>query len=104
AGLDYATSSFATTSAIYFVNASTTIPKTYTNNTFLGTQTFDSISFSYSSSTLFSSFANASTTNLIISGTPNAILKTSADGSVTAAIAGTDYLTSASTFGYPFPN
>ncbi len=32
--------SFSTTSAIYFVNASTTIPKTYTANTFTNTNTF----------------------------------------------------------------
>ncbi|HVZ76266.1 MAG TPA: immunoglobulin-like domain-containing protein [Candidatus Paceibacterota bacterium] len=31
---------FSTTSAIYFANASTTIPKTYTANTFTGAQTF----------------------------------------------------------------
>ena len=33
--------SFSTTSAVYFANASTTIPKTYTNNTFSGSNTFN---------------------------------------------------------------
>lgn len=47
---------FSTTSAIYFADASTSIPKTYTSNTFAGTQTFTNasttnISSSYASST-----------------------------------------------------
>ncbi len=45
--------SFSTTSASYFADASTTIPKTYTNNTFTGYQNFAN-----------ASATNASTTNI----------------------------------------
>ncbi len=46
-----------------YINSSTTIPKTYTSNTFTALQTFN-----YSSSTNYSSFVTASTTNLVIGG------------------------------------
>ncbi|HVV39415.1 MAG TPA: immunoglobulin-like domain-containing protein [Candidatus Paceibacterota bacterium] len=49
---------FSTTSAINFVHSSTTIPKTYTANTFTNTNTFANIST-----------ANATSTNLSVSGT-----------------------------------
>lgn len=55
-------SGFSTTSAIYFVNASTTIPKTYTNNTFTLHNIFSSLFATSASST------NATTTNHDITG------------------------------------
>lgn len=59
---------FATTSADFYVDSSTTIPKTYTNNTFLGTQTFNS----------------ASTTNLVVSsaGGPSGCATFSPNGTI----------------------
>jgi hypothetical protein len=65
---------FSTTSANHFVDASTTIPKTYTNNTFSGTNSFSNITFVQGTSTslfanvlsavssLFGSFSATSTT------------------------------------------
>ena len=50
---------FSTSSVIYFANASTSIAKTYANNTFAGTQTFTNASTTNISSTY------ASTTNLV---------------------------------------
>ncbi len=46
-----------------FIHSSTTIPKTYTANTYTALQ-----SFNYSSSTIYSSFVTASTTNLVVNG------------------------------------
>ncbi|MBL8158405.1 hypothetical protein JNK62_02650 [bacterium] len=95
---------FSTTSAVYFVHSSTTIPKTYTANAFTALQ-----NFANASSTLFSAsyasttalFANtASTSNLTISALQNGLLKVNASGVVSLAVAGTDY----QTFGYLFPN
>ncbi|HEY6018860.1 MAG TPA: hypothetical protein VIY48_02925, partial [Candidatus Paceibacterota bacterium] len=48
--------------------------------------------------------ANATTTNLAISNIVSTLLKTDASGNVIPAVAGTDYLTSATTFAYPFPS
>jgi len=48
--------------------------------------------------------ANATTTNFAIANISSALLKTLSNGAVVAAVAGTDYLTSANTFAYPFPN
>jgi hypothetical protein len=45
---------------------------------------------------------NATTTNLAITGLASTLLKTTAGGAVVAAIAGTDYLTSANLFGKSF--
>lgn len=59
---------FASTSANYFVASSSTIPKTYTNNTFTGNNTF----------------SNATTTTLGITGITSALLSTNADGTVVA--------------------
>jgi hypothetical protein len=50
-----------------------------------------------------STSTNATTTRLAITGVTSALLKTLASGAVVAAVAGTDYLTSATTFAYPFP-
>ena len=66
-----------------FVHASTTIPKTYTANTFTGAQIFDSIPRSTTTA--------ATTTSLAISGIISSLLKTNSSGSVIAALAGTDY-------------
>lgn len=93
----YQGAAFSTTSAIYFAGASTTIPKTYTNNTFLGTQTFNSASTTAITAT------TASTTNLFVSSiAPSSIVKTTAGGALIAAVAGVDYLTSSTFFGFPF--
>ena len=46
----------------------------------------------------------ATTTNLAITNISGQLLKTLSNGAVVAAIAGTDYLTSATTFAYPFPS
>ncbi len=46
----------------------------------------------------------ATTTNLAIIGVTSSILKTNGLGQVSAAIAGTDYVTSSQLFSYPFPN
>ena len=72
------TNAFSTTSAIYFANASSTIPKTYTNNIFTGTNTF----------------TFATTTYLGLGGVVNALLSTDANGTVvgTTTIT-TNYLT-----------
>src|SRR6185369_10757349 len=65
------------------------------------------LSIPYASTTAISGtisqFTTASSTNLNISGISNSLLKT-VNGVVTAAVAGTDYLTSATTFAYPFPS
>ena len=61
-----------------FVAASTTIPKTYTNNTFTGSNTFQA----------------ATSTSFAITSIANALLKTLPGGSVVAAVAGTDYVAS----------
>jgi trimeric autotransporter adhesin len=58
-----------------------------------------------------SSTATATTTLFSVSNTgsttlyqiPSSILKTTANGTIVAAVAGTDYLTSANVFSYPFP-
>ncbi len=84
---------FSTTSANFFVSSSTTIPKTYTANTFTALQTFGN-----ASSTLFST-TYASTTNLVVSGLQNGLLRVDGQGNVSLAVAGTDY----ATFGYLFP-
>jgi fibronectin-binding autotransporter adhesin len=47
--------------------------------------------------------ANATTSSFAISNISNSLLKTLSNGAVVAAVAGTDYLTSATTFAYPFP-
>ena len=73
-----------------FINASTTIPKTYTNNVFAGTNTFNG------NTTL----SQATTTNLAITNVTNTLLKTNATGGIIPAIAGTDYV--ASTFAFPY--
>jgi|GEM_PF-3636581 len=53
---------FSTTSADYYVHSSTTIPKTYTANTFTALQTIP-----YASSTAITVSGTASTTNLVVS-------------------------------------
>jgi hypothetical protein len=55
---------FSTTSADYYMNSSTTVPTMYKSNTYTALQTW-----AYASSTAYSSFVTASTTNLIVSGT-----------------------------------
>jgi hypothetical protein len=92
------------TSVNSYINASTTIPKTYTNNTFAGTQTFQNasttnISATYASSTNLSA-GTATTTNLAVTGLSSSILKVNALGQVAGAIAGTDYLAPASLNAY----
>lgn len=85
---------FSTTSAIYFVNASTTIPKTYTANTFTGLQTFGNSSTTNTSvsghtvlNTLTTTgqliFGNASSTQLTVSG-KSWLGNASSSGSITA--------------------
>ncbi|MEQ1915687.1 MAG: hypothetical protein ABL856_03070, partial [Gallionella sp.] len=90
-----------------YINASTTIAKTYTANTFTNTNTFNGqTNLTYASTTAISGttsqFATASSTNLFVSGTPSTLLKTLSTGQVAAAVAGVDYLVS--TFAYPFIN
>ncbi len=63
---------------------------------------FGGASIDYASTTGISA-SYASTTNLVISGIQASLLKT-VDGVVTAAVPGVDYLTSGSTFAYPFPS
>ncbi|MES2006506.1 MAG: hypothetical protein V4436_00190, partial [Patescibacteria group bacterium] len=53
-------------------------------------------------STINSTSTNATTTNFAISGVSSALLKTLSSGAVVAATAGSDYLTSAFVFAYPF--
>ncbi|MFA7216953.1 MAG: helix-turn-helix domain-containing protein, partial [Candidatus Paceibacterota bacterium] len=60
---------------------------------------FPSSFFATSAST-----TNSTTTSFAITGITSSLLKTNASGSVIPAIAGTDYLTSADIFAYPFPS
>ncbi|MBL8158400.1 hypothetical protein JNK62_02625 [bacterium] len=94
---------FSTTSATYFVHSSTTIPKTYTANTYTGLQTF-----SNASTTLFSSTYASSTVGYFGSlnlgaalSVPNGgtgsttltgLLKGNGTGAVLTAVPGTDYI------------
>jgi hypothetical protein len=55
-------SAFSTTSAIYFAHSSTTIPKTYTNNTFTGTNSFSGLTTTGATST--GTFAVTASTTL----------------------------------------
>src|SRR6185437_1848849 len=48
--------------------------------------------------------SSATTTNFAITGVTGSLLKTLPSGAVAAAVAGTDYLTSANVASYPFPN
>jgi hypothetical protein len=57
--------------------------------------------FPYASTTAITA-TTASTTNLLISGVPGSLLKTLTNGAVTAAVAGTDYLTAINLAAYPF--
>ncbi|MEK7509244.1 MAG: hypothetical protein AAB605_00850, partial [Patescibacteria group bacterium] len=59
------------------------------------------LSIPYASTTMVSA-TTASSTSLYISGISGSLLKTNADGQVAAAVAGTDYLTSSTIFGFPF--
>ena len=59
---------FSTTSAQYFVHSSTTIPKTYTANTWTLLQTFSSGFLSSASSTVNSTFVAATTTTGSLNG------------------------------------
>ncbi|MBP9711325.1 MAG: tail fiber domain-containing protein [Candidatus Pacebacteria bacterium] len=69
---------------------------------FVATSTTAS-TFPFASTTAITA-SNASTTNLTISSVLSSLLKTNSTGGVVAAVAGTDYLTSANlTSAYPFP-
>ena len=52
----------------------------------------------------FATTSQATTTNLAITGVAGSLLKTLGNGAVVAAVAGTDYLTPANIFAYPFPS
>ncbi|NBV77728.1 hypothetical protein EBR66_06210, partial [bacterium] len=87
-----------------YVNSSTTIPKTYTANTFTGLQTFQNstttlASFTYASSTNLLT-AYATSTNLALPSLTSTLLKTNSQGQLVAAVAGTDY----ANFSYLFPS
>lgn len=77
--------SFSTTSATYFVHSSTTIPKTYTANTFTLHNIFSSLFATIASTT------HATTTSFSITGLSSELLKVDASGNVVEAVAGTDY-------------
>ncbi len=66
------------------VGASTTIPKTFTNNTFTGVNSFGNISASGATTTSLST-GIASTSNLVVSNIQNSMLYTGAGGVVTGA-------------------
>jgi hypothetical protein len=99
---------FSTTSADYYANASSTIAKTYSNNTFTGANVF--ATFLATGSSTLQNFtgvnattSQATTTRFAISSIASSLLKTQADGSVVAAIAGVDYAAvGASNFGKSF--
>jgi hypothetical protein len=76
------TTLFSTTSAIHFADSSTTIPKTYTANTFLGTQTFNSASTTAISAT------NAFFTGNVGIGASNPLLQLDLVGSYTSNTTG----------------
>jgi hypothetical protein len=82
--------SFNGTSDITIFAASSTLLAN--TNTFTGTNSFQNITAT-----------GATTTSLAISNVTSSLLKTLSNGAVVAAVAGTDYLTSATTFSYPFP-
>ncbi|MEK7627918.1 MAG: hypothetical protein AAB421_00660 [Patescibacteria group bacterium] len=91
-----------------YINASTTIPKTYTANTFTNTNSFTSALMatggflSSASSTINGSLVvtgTATSTTLAVTGVTSSLLKTNSLGQVVAAVAGTDY----TNFGYLFP-
>ncbi|MEK7509243.1 MAG: helix-turn-helix domain-containing protein, partial [Patescibacteria group bacterium] len=73
---------------------------TITGPRFVATTTVAS-DLPYASTTAVTA-TTASTTSLYISGISGSLLKTNADGQVAAAVAGTDYLTSSTIFGFPF--
>ena len=84
---------FFTTSANYFVASSSTVPKTYTNNTFSNTNAFNAGITSYVSTTIGDGSAiggltingTATTTSLIFTGLQNSLLKVNGLGAVVAA-------------------
>jgi hypothetical protein len=87
-----------------YIAASTTIPKTYTSNTFAGTQTFQNasttnISATYASSTNLVT-GNATTTNLAVASLSNSLLKVNALGQVGAASVGVDFVAPGSLSNY----
>ncbi|MEK7109484.1 MAG: hypothetical protein AAB919_03580, partial [Patescibacteria group bacterium] len=108
---------FSTTSAIYFVNASTTIPKTYTSNTFTGENTFTSSTTLQNFTALQSTSTNATSTSFFattlsatglvvssgvqLSALGNCTLKTDSSGVVTC---GTDLQGSGSANDWTFFN
>jgi fibronectin-binding autotransporter adhesin len=101
----YTTYSNADTNA--FIHASTTIPKTYTANTFGSLQTFASGFVSQASSTIsLLTVGSATTSNFAITNLASTLLKTNSNGSLVPAIAGTDYQAAGNyaTFSYLFPN
>lgn len=55
---------FSTTSAIYFVHSSTTIPKTYTNNSFTGTNIFNASTTMVNATTTGTSYSTIASTTL----------------------------------------
>src|SRR5262249_25881672 len=76
-------------------------------NNFVATSTVIASIFPYASSTAISAtnvtFVNSTTTSLGLTNLPaGSILKVTAGGAVVAATPGTDYLTSATIFSYPF--
>src|SRR6185437_1997533 len=77
---------------------------TTTANTFSALNTFNGSTLLNGSLTVngTTTLTNATTTSFAISNVPAAILKTLSNGAVVAAQAGTDYLTGADIFAYPF--
>ena len=94
------TSAFGTTSANTFSELNTFNGGATANVLTAGT------SASLASTTLTGNtlLTNATTTSLAISNTSSSLLKTLSNGAVVAAVAGTDYLTPANVFAYPFPS
>jgi hypothetical protein len=89
---------------------------TTTANTFSALNTFNGgvtanvltagTSASLASTTLTGNtlFTNATTTSFAIANVSSSLLKALSNGAVVAAVAGTDYLTPANVFAYPFPS
>ncbi len=78
---------FSTTSQNYYFQASTTVPTTYKDNTFTGTNAFQNVTAAGATTTSLAVTGNSSSTGLTVSGIRSAAIITSAAG-IASAYAG----------------
>ncbi|MDZ4226290.1 MAG: helix-turn-helix domain-containing protein, partial [Patescibacteria group bacterium] len=97
-GLVYSAATTTFSSGLTYANGNVALDWMFPSNATSTTLTFSGGIFSTASSTITalttinSTSTNATTTNFAISGITSSLLKTNGDGSVVAAVAGTDYL------------